>query len=271
MADPSTVLPASPPFSQSLAAAAARADRESTDDLGTALTRQVAILQAAGRPLIVNYGAVYETEQDGWARLVLLTEALYQQLHAAVTTAVVLVAATASPPLKDVGSLSKLKSKLAKNPEHPLSAALRRERRALALLTWLLETRNRTIQHRAERGHVDERGMVLLDGFVVMRQSGAIDAAALRKARDLFRGLCNKYGEWNETPNNNREALTYLDLGSHELWSLAPWDYDSCRGVVEGAGAYDLVVSLPVLENADSALSALIEMAPTDRALTTAG
>jgi hypothetical protein len=201
---------------------------------------------------------------------VLFTEGLYQQMHAAATTAAVLLARTATPPLKNVGSLSDLVRKLDANPSHTLALELRRERRAIGLLTWFLEARNRTIQHRAERSYVNEQGMSLEDGFVLIRRSETIDPAALHKARDLFRGICNKYGEWDETPNNDREALTYLDLGSHELWSPAPSDYDSCRRVVEGAGAYDLVISLPVLENADAALSALIEMAPTHPAMTTA-
>jgi hypothetical protein len=262
MADPAPALPTSPPFSRSLTAAMERVDPESTDDIGTALARQVVILQAAGRLLTVNYRAFYTTEEDGWARLVLFTEGLYQQLHAAATTTAVLLAQTASPPLKNVGSLSGLVRKLNADPSHPLALLLRRERRAVGLLTWLLEARNQTIQHRAERGYVNEQGMVLQDGFVLIRRSKTIDPTALRKARDLFRGVCNRYGEWNETPNDDREALTYLDLGSHELWSLAPADYDSCRRVVEDAAAYDLVASLPVLENADAALSALIEMAP---------
>lgn len=270
MVSPSGALPTSAPFSQSFAAATARANPRSIDDMATALARQVAILQAAGRLLTVNYQAFYENEQDGWARLVLFTEGLYQQMHAAATTAAVLVASTASPALSKVGSLSHLVRKLDATPSHPLAQELRRERRAIGLLTWLLDVRNRTIQHRAERSYVDEQGMVLQDGFVLSRRSESIQPVALRKSRDLFRGMSNRYGAWNETPNTDREALTYLDLGSHELWSTAPSDYDACRRVVEAAAAHDLVVSLPILENADAALTALIEMAPT-AASTTAG
>lgn len=250
------------PFFRSVAAASQRAEPNSIDSLGTALTRQVVILQAAARLLRVNYASYCANEPDGWARLVLFTEALYQQIHAAVTTAAVLVARTADPPLKDVGSLSNLRTKLENNRSHPLEVELRRQRRTIALLTWLLEARNCAIQHRAERGYLNGQQMVLLDGFVLITRSQLIDPSVLRKARDLFRGLNGKYGEWNQVPNNDREALTYLDLASHELWDLAPSDFDSCRRVLAEAGSFDLVVSLPVLENADAALSALIELAP---------
>lgn len=100
--------------------------------------------------------------------------------------------------------------------------------------------------------------MVLVDGFVLIRRSADVDPADLRRADALFRGMCRKYGRWNETAKNPREALTYLDLASHELWTLVPSDYDTCRRVVEGAGAFDLVVSLPVIDNADAALAAFI-------------
>jgi hypothetical protein len=258
---PSTPAPVQEPFNRSIIAAFARADRASIDDLGTTLARQAAMLRAAGRLLQVNYRSYYEHETDGWARLVLFTEGLYQQMHAAATTAAVLVGRTAEPRLK-VDGLSHLLAGLEDERSHPLAPQVRRERRSIELLRWLLTARNKTVQHRAEAGYVGERGMVLLDGFVVMRRTRAVDPKVLRKARDLFQGMCNKYGEWNETPNNEREALTYLDLGSHELWDLAPADFDSCRRVIAAARCYDLVVSLPLLENADAALATLIEMAP---------
>jgi hypothetical protein len=249
------------PFARSLAAAAKRADPHSIDHPGTSLAFQTTVLQFAGQGLTVNYRGLYEQGEHGWAQLVFYTEGLYQQLHAAATTASVLVGQTASPPLK-VGSLTRLLGKLDKNPQHPLNESRQARRRELGLLAWLCDVRNVALQHRAENAYTGNRGIVIQDGFALLRTVEPVEPAALRKARDLFRGMCNKYGAWNETPNTNREALTYLDLGSHELFDLAPADFDTCRRVVANARCFDLVVSLPLLENADAALAALIEMAP---------
>jgi hypothetical protein len=87
------------PFERSLGAAIPLVDPSSIDALGTTLANQVSVLQAAGRLLTINYRSFYENEQDGWARLVLHTESLYQQIHAVATTAAVLVARTTSPTL----------------------------------------------------------------------------------------------------------------------------------------------------------------------------
>jgi len=57
--------------------------------------------------------------------------------------------------------------------------------------------------------------------------------------------------------------LTYLDLASHEILHLAPHDYDACRRTVAEAGCRDLVVSIPLLENADHAVAALLALAHT--------
>lgn len=249
------------PFTRSLAAAAERADPQSIDHPGTSLAFQTTVLQFAGQGLTVNYRGLYERGPQGWAQLVFFTEGLYQQLHVVATTASVLIGDTATPPLK-VKSLSGLLRKLDKDPRHALNQRRHAQRRELALLSWLCDARNVALQHGAENAYTGNRLIPLQDGFASMRTVEPVDAAALRKARDLFRGMTNKYGAWNETPNTDREALIYLDLGSHELFDLAPSDFDTCRQVVANARCFDLVVSLPLLENADRALAALIELAP---------
>ncbi|HEU4658481.1 MAG TPA: hypothetical protein VFR97_13190 [Capillimicrobium sp.] len=250
------------PFQRSVRAAVRHVDPESIDAPGTTLMNQVVVLQAAARLLTVNYRWFYENETDGWQRLVLFTESLYQQIHAVTTTASILLARRSTPPLGGVDSLHRLLRKLENLPGHPVAVEARRQRRALTLLKWLCDVRNIALQHRAERGLTGNRGHIIIDGFALLRTADPVDPAALRKARTLFAGFTNRYGEWNERPNSAREALTYLDLGSHELYEIAPGDYDRAREVVAEAACYDLVVSVPVLENADTALSVLLEMIP---------
>ena len=249
------------PFERSLSAAIPLIDPNSIDSIGTTLGNQVSILQAAGRLLTVNYRYVYENEQDGWARLVLFTESLYQQIHAVATTAAVLVARTATPALTKVGSFHQLRSVLDRQPSHPLGRRVRADRRPLDLLWWLCEVRNVALQHRAERSYTGNRGVVMVDGFALLRTVDPADPAALREAASLFTGLSGKYGEWNERPNSPREALTYLDLAAHELFDVAPHDFDACRRVITAANCCDLVVSIPLLENADAAVAALLALA----------
>jgi hypothetical protein len=95
----------------------------------------------------------------------------------------------------------------------------------------------------------------------LLRTVESAERAALRKGNAYFTGLTRKYGQWNETPNTPREALTYLDPASHELFDVAPHDFDTCRRIVVEAGCADLVVSIPLLENADSAVAALLGLA----------
>jgi hypothetical protein len=251
------------PFERSLSAVVPLVDPSSIDALGTTLANQVSILQAAGRLLTVNYRYFYENERDGWARLVLHTESLYQQIHAVATTAAVLVARTTSPTLKQVGSFHQLRHTLEHQPSHSLAQHARANARALDLLWWLCEVRNIALQHRAERGYIGNRGTVMIDGFALLRTVEPADPAAFRKASTFFTGLTRKYGQWNETPNTTREALTYLDLASHELVDVAPHDFDACRRIVVEASCHDLVVSIPLLENTDAAVAALLGLATT--------
>jgi hypothetical protein len=114
-------------FVSSLSAAIARSDRESVDDVGTLLVRQIAVLQMLGRMLSVDYREVYESEKAaGWLKLNLYTEGLYQQIHAAVTTAAVLVGERASPRL-EAGGLSDL-AKMATAKRHRLEAGISAEK-----------------------------------------------------------------------------------------------------------------------------------------------
>lgn len=236
-------------------------DPDSIDAIGTTVANQVSILQAAGRLLTVNFRSFYESEQDGWARLVLYTESLYQQIHAAATSAAVLVARSAAPPLNRVGSFHQLLKAVDRAPTHSLEPLVRADRRGLELLRWLCEARNAALQHRAERSYTGNRGIVMIDGFALLRTVEPSTPDALKKASALFTGLSRKYGGWNEAPNTNREALTYLDLASHELLASAPGDFDRCRRIVTEAECFDLVVSIPLLENADIALEGLLRLA----------
>jgi hypothetical protein len=252
------------PFRKSLQAAAVRAPRESIDDIDTALVRQVAVLQVAGRLLQVDYQHVHETENGGWLKLAFFAEGLYQQLHATVTTAAVLVGQRGSPPVEATG-LASLQEALARQPEHDLNAALHRIRREVRLLRWLGTVRNKALQHRAETGYLGGRGIVLREAYALLHHPVGPDAQSIRKAKALFIGMSRRYGAWLTDAVDGREMVTYLDLASHELFAPAPNDFDTCRRLVEAAKAHDLVVSAPLLENADTALSALIETAPSTR------
>jgi hypothetical protein len=253
--------PTPQPFGHSLTSATARADREAIDDIGTLLMRQVAMLDMLGRFLSIDYRKLYEAEQaEGWLKLVLYTEALYQQLHATVTTAAVLVGERARPPLS-VSGLAQLDSS-ASEQNHPVAAELGRRRRKVDLLRWLLQVRNTAIQHRAEAGYVGSRGVVLPEAFALINASTPLRPAVRRKANDLFVGLHRRYGNLQQARVESREIVTYLDLFSHSILETAPSDFDAARRVVVEARAFDVVVSRPMLRNADTALAALIEIAP---------
>jgi hypothetical protein len=251
----------SEPFTRSLAAAVGRADRESIDEIGTLLARQVAALQGLGRLLHVNYQWVYEHEQDGWLQLTLYAEALYQQLHAALTTAAIMIGEVATPPLR-VRGLAQLRDTLDADGAHPLGPRLRTAGREVGLLRWFATVRNKAVQHRAEAGYLGGRAVVMQDGFALLHRTEPVDRATIRKAHDLFAGMTRRYGRWNTDPVASSEMIVYLDLASHELFPLAPHEFDQCQRIVREAHAHNLVVSLPVLENLDAALAALIELAP---------
>lgn len=82
----------------------------------------------------------------------------------------------------------------------------------------------------------------------------------LRKARDFYRGLAKRHPEWREVPNDDREALDYLDMGSHELIETDPAGFDSARRIVHEAEAYNLVFTVPVAENVDRCFGAVLEL-----------
>jgi hypothetical protein len=160
------------PFERSFRASVPLIDPDSIDAIGTTLANQVAILQAAGRLLTVNYRYFYENEEDGWARLVLYTESLYQQIHAVATTAAVLIAQETTPALKGVGSFHQLLRVVGRLPSHPIEPRVRANGRALKLLWWLCQVRNVALQHRAERSYTGNRGVVMIDGFALLRAVG---------------------------------------------------------------------------------------------------
>jgi hypothetical protein len=248
-------------FKRSFAASAARADRESIDELGTLLVTQVATLQLLGRLLTIDYLALYEAEKvEGWLKLVLFTEGLYQQIHAVVTTAAVLVGQSASPALS-VRGLAQLEDDI-DGQQHSLGAEIRRKRREIDLLRWLLQVRNKAVQHRADAGYVGSRAVVLSDGFALLHSGTPVDRKVQRKANDLFIGLHRRYGNSEQERVDSREVITYLDLMSHSLFDGAQSDSVSARQIVTEARSYDVIVSPFMLDNTDVALAALIEMVP---------
>lgn len=230
----------------------------SLDDLGTVLINQIVMLQLLGRLLSIDYRACYESDEqaEGFLKLTLYTEGLYQQIHAAVTTAAVLVGSHAAPVVV-VKGLSDLDQRVVVEG-HELAAQLRRNRREVSLLRWLLRVRNKAIQHRAEAGYVGSRGIVLPEGFALLHASRPIAPEVRQKANDLFVGLHRRYGNPEQQRVESREVVTYLDLMSHSLFAEAPSDFDAARRIVEEARALDVVVSPAMLENADVALAVLI-------------
>ena len=171
----------------------------------------------------------------------------------------------ADPPLA-VDGLAELEQTLGAVPEHPLAPRFRQIDREVSLLRWCARARNKAVQHRAEAGYLGGRTIVMPDGFALLYRSDQIDDAAIRKAHDLFIGMTRRYGEWNTPAVRSREIIAYLDLASHELFSVAPHDFDQCQRVVREARAHNLVVSLPVLENLDAALTRLVESVPANPA-----
>jgi hypothetical protein len=147
--------------------------------------------------------------------------------------------------------------------EHPLATGLGRRRREIDLLRWLLQVRNKAIQHRAESGYVGMRGVVLPDAFALLPGSAPLATQVIRKANDLFVGLHRRHGDPGQGRTESRDIVTYLDLFSHSLLEVSPTDFDSARRVIAEASAFDVVVSGPMLRNADAALAALIQLSLT--------
>lgn len=259
-APPVTDPPPAPWFARSLVAAARLADRESIDDLGTALTRGVAALQMAGVLLDVDYQAEHESGPTGWLKLAFFAEGLYQQLHAAATMAVILIDERAEPRL-GVKSVAGLQDRLAAQAGHPLRAAVDDARRELSLLRWLCTVRNKAVQHRAEEGYTGGRAVVMHRHFALLSSSRHPGDEVVAVAYAKYVSMVARHGAWEVDPVRSREMVTYLDLCSHELLTRAPNAFDECRAVVEAAGVHDLVVSAALLHNADAALARLVGIA----------
>jgi hypothetical protein len=135
----------------------------------------------------------------------------------------------------------------------------------LDLLDWLASVRHKSVVHRAEAGYTENTAVFDETHFAFCRIPAAeTDAHKLRQAAHYERGLTKRFGPWNRRANNAREAVTILDLASHELLDPAPAEFDACRRLVRGAACYDLVVSHPFLENADAALATLIQTIPIE-------
>lgn len=235
--------------------------RESRGDLRTTLVNDVLVLGYAGRGVL---GALpqHPAQDDLYTYRVFYTEGLYHHIYNVMTTAAVLLGRTAEPAIR-AKSLSSLRSTIAKNPSHPLERTLRSHKRMLDLLDWLASVRHKSVVHRAEAGYTENTAVFDETHFAFCRIPAAeTDAAKLRHAADYERGLIRRLGPWNRRANDAREAVTIVDLASHELVDVAPAEFDACRRVVREAACYDLVVSHPFLENADAALAALIGAIP---------
>jgi hypothetical protein len=249
-------------FEKSLLVAFQRAAKEDVDDLGTCLAHQIGVAQVGASALAIDYRERYEADRD-WLFLVFHTEGFYHQLYDAITTASVLVGQFASPPLRVV-SLAKLSERLAVEPSHPLAAKIGAIANAVDLLTWFCEVRHKGLQHRAENRYTGNRGIVESDAIAVYRSREPLPADRLSGVWPLYTKMAGKYG-WRWRPNTNREALMYLDWGSHLIYAYRPKDFKACRFAVERAKAYDLVASQAVLKNVDAALARLIALAPSRR------
>jgi hypothetical protein len=250
-------------FNRSLSAAAIRADRESLDDLGTALVNQIASGQSSALPLSMdNYQVAYNAGgADFYVGIINQIDAFYQAVHSIAETATRLVASATEPPIR-VTALAGLQEHLDKNPSHQLAGPMRKKRRSVRLLRWLCTVRNKAVQHRSKNGYIGNRAIIQRDGIALLRKPEAPEPAVVGKANSLLRGFNRKYGSELQTVES-REAITYLDLASYSLYSIDELaDFDSARGIVEEARAHDLVMSRYVIATVDSAIAALVELAP---------
>jgi hypothetical protein len=239
--------------------------RESRGDLRTTLLNDVIVLGYAGRG-VLRALPQQPSQDELYAYRVFYTEGLYHHIYNVMTTAAVLLGQAAAPTIR-AKSLSSLRKAIAKNPSHPLERTLRRHERMLDLLDWLASVRHKSVVHRAEAGYTENTAVFDETHFAFCRiPPTETDAAKLRRAADYERGLTLRFGPWNRRANDVREAVTILDLASHELLDSAPAEFDACRRLVRDAACYDLVVSHPFLENADRALTTLIETIPIEPA-----
>lgn len=229
-------------------------------DVAGALLRGCVALHLAGTLLDVDYQATHESDATGWLRLSFFTEGLYQQLHAVTTIGVMLVD-SAYPPATGRKSLAGLLDSVDHSPEHPLSERVAAARRELDLLRWLCTVRNKAIQHRAEEGYTGGRGVIMPSRFALLTAADPPAPEAIDWAILTFQTLSQTFGPWDLSPPRSREAITYLDFASHELMPADPEHFDIARRAVEGARVYDVVVSPPMFENTDAALSHLIALA----------
>lgn len=240
-------------------AAARRAARNDPDDLGTCLAHQIGVAQVGSTALSIDYRRRYEADKD-WLFLVFHVEGFYHQLYDAITTASVLVGRFATPPLRVV-SLAKLVEAAQAASEHAIATKLDDAGPAVDLLAWFCEVRHKGLQHRAENRYTGNRGIVESDAIAVYRSREPLPARRLDGVRELYTKMAAKHG-WRWRPNTDREALTYLDWGSHLIYKHRPKDFEACRHAVADAKAYDLVASAAVLQNLDTALSRLITLSP---------
>lgn len=246
-----------------MSAAAARASRTDLDDPGTSLLNQVVAVQSASRAVAFDdYRAEYDEHQaEFFVSVTAGIDSFYQQMHAATATAARLVGRHAAPKI-DVKTLAALQAELERSPEHPLAPRLRAIRRQVGLLRWLSTVRNKAVQHRAEEGYLGNRGMVLQSGIAIMRKPGPPAPADARKAKDLLRGLIRKYAVPLDPGEGDYEAVAYLDFLSHALFATEKSDFDTARRVIEDARVHNLIVCVDLVNNADTALAALIDLVP---------
>jgi hypothetical protein len=231
--------------------------------LPTALLRGVSALHLAGVLLDVDYRVVHESDETGWLRLSFITEGLYQQLHATVAMAVMLVDRHTANPI-GCTSIATYLDAVDRSPAHPLGFEVASARREFDLLRWLCTVRNKAIQHRAEHGYTGGRSVVMPGQSALLYATDHPDSAAIDRAYNVFTALCAKLGPWQVAPVRSREIVTYLDFASHELLAAHPHDYDTARATIAEARAFDIVVSAPMLENADTGLAKLIALATPD-------
>lgn len=246
---------------RSVNAAAAIAARADVDDAGTSLLNQVVALQAASRAVVFDdYQAEYESKAAEFVvGITAAIDGFYQQLHAATASAARLVGQRVTPTV-DVKTLAGLDAEISRSPAHPLAARMRAIRRELELLRWLSTVRNKAVQHRSETGYYGNRAIILRSGVALLRKPDPPSPPDARKAKDLLRGLIRKHEVPLDPGDGDHEAVAYLDLLAHALFAIAPSDSDAARRVVQAARVHYVVASADVVNNADAALEALVEL-----------
>ncbi len=250
------------PFDLAISNAVKRADRLPSADLGTTLVLALSNLQGVGMLFrMSDYQVAYEEQPlETFQDLSSRTDAVYQQVHALSESIARLLADTASPPLRATGFTALIDR--AATDGHQLAGQLRTRSREVQLLRWLATVRNKAVQHRAQNGYIDNKAIVLTDGFVLIRKPTPPASTLVHKARSALIGLVREFSLDLETDAGADETIAYLDLVTHGILRSHPGRADPARAIIEQAGIHNVVMSAAVLDNIAWAIGRLIELVP---------